>query len=73
MDLEIRQFSNYIINIINSYNLPIEVKRLVLHSITDKIELEADRVIRDQMEQLQISNNKQNEELTNKIENEETK
>ena len=67
MDLEIRQFDNFLINTINSYNLPIEVKRLVLHSIAHKLDIEADRVIREQMEQIQSLNNKQN---TNNLENE---
>ena len=49
MDLEIREFSNSIINYINGNTLPIEIKRLVLHDICGKIDVAADGVIKGQI------------------------
>lgn len=49
MDLEIREFSNSIINYINDTPLPIEVKRLVLRDICGKMDVAADGVIKGQI------------------------
>ena len=45
MDLTIREFTTQIVNVINSSALPMEVKRLVLKDIYDKVEKSANEVV----------------------------
>lgn len=49
MDLDIRLFEKNLIDAINSVGLPIEVKRLVVKDILQKIDEEANRVINNQI------------------------
>lgn len=49
MDLEIREFSQAIINFINANTLPMEVKRLCLAEITEQVNRESDACINAQL------------------------
>lgn len=49
MDLEIREFTQAIVDYINKSKLPVEVKRLSLRDICAKLETVADNVIREQI------------------------
>lgn len=48
-NLEIREFSQAIINFINSYALPVEVKRLALSDILHKLDSAADTAIQGEI------------------------
>ena len=50
-DLKIRLFKNDIINYINSVDLPMEVKRLVLVDIYNQVSTQAETVIKAQLEE----------------------
>ena len=65
MDLAIREFTAKIVNEINSANLPIEVKRLVLKDIYDKVEKTADSIV---MKAVQDRNEKSNNEAKEETE-----
>lgn len=65
MDYEIRQLSNQLIDLINSKQLPIEVKRLVLAEIYSKVSAEANKQI---IEQQKIINGGENELSENNME-----
>ena len=47
--LQIREFSQSIINFINASQLPIEVKRLALKDIMTQIETETTKVLREEI------------------------
>lgn len=49
MDLYIRETKNTIINYLNSRNLPLEVKRLLLADILTEVEAKADEEIKIQL------------------------
>ena len=48
MDTEIRNFFHELIDLVNKYNLPWEVRRLVLENVTNMVEKKADEAIRQQ-------------------------
>lgn len=50
MNKEIRQFQDDLLNVINTANLPIEVKRLVLDNILRQVMIVADETIKNEME-----------------------
>ncbi len=45
---EIRNFENDLINVINAYNFPFELKRIVLEKLAKQCEHEADKAILDE-------------------------
>lgn len=49
MDLQIREFSKAITDLVNSSELPAEVKRLALMEIAQKASRESDRVVISQI------------------------
>lgn len=49
MDLQIREFSQAIINFINASTLPMEVKRLCLAEIMEQVNRESDACINAQL------------------------
>lgn len=59
-NLQIREFSQNIINYINSVDIPMEVKRLVIKDIYTQIEIEASKVINRERE---VADNGNNEEV----------
>jgi len=65
MDLAIREFTAKIVSEINACNLPIEVKRLILKDIYDKVERTADdvvmRAVQERNEHLNKETNEQGE------------
>lgn len=48
-NLEIREFSQAIINFVNQSTLPMEVKRLALKDIMTQIETETTKVLREEI------------------------
>lgn len=54
--LEIREFSQSIINFINQNPLPIEVKRLALKDILAQTEKETDRILAEEIECRETAN-----------------
>ena len=64
MDLKIRLFRQDIINYINSVDLPIEVKRLVVSEVLEQITTESEKEIHKQYEaQKGVEENATSEEL----------
>lgn len=55
MDNTIRNFENTLINYINSVELPIEVKRIVVKDIFTQLEIASDKAIQKQRETLRKS------------------
>ncbi len=51
MDLEIIKFRNKLIQDINSEQLPLEVKRLVLNEILGKLEIAVNEFVQSQMKE----------------------
>lgn len=49
MDLEIREFTQAIVNFVNNSKLPLEVKRLSLHDICTKVDAATEGVIKSQL------------------------
>lgn len=49
MNLKIRELQNSIINFINKYDLPIEVKRLVIRDIARTIEEQAETTLLEEI------------------------
>lgn len=56
MDLEIRQFTNTIINFINKSPLPMEVKRLSLKDILAQVEDETNKLLQEQLKARETAN-----------------
>lgn len=56
MDLEIRQFTNAIINFINQSPLPMEVKRLALKDILAQVEDETNKLLQEQLKAQEKAN-----------------
>ena len=48
---QIRDFQNGLIFMINQCQLPLEVKRLALESVLDKVRIEADKIVAEEMRQ----------------------
>lgn len=48
-NLEIREFSQAIINFVNSSTIPIEVKRIALKDILAQVEEEANKVLTEEL------------------------
>lgn len=61
INLQVRNLENHIIQALNEFNLPIEVKRVVLQGILEKIVNEANAVTREELEDF----NKKIEEIKN--------
>ena len=61
INLQVRNLENHIIQALNEFNLPIEVKRVVLQGILEKIVNEANAVTREELEDF----NKRVEEIKN--------
>ena len=61
INLQVRNLENHIIQALNEFNLPIEVKRVVLQGILEKIVNEANVVTREELEDF----NKKVEEIKN--------
>lgn len=61
INLQVRNLENHIIQALNEFNLPIEVKRVVLQGILEKIVNEANAVTREELEDF----NKKIEEVKN--------
>ena len=61
INLQVRNLENHIIQALNEFNLPIEVKRVVLQGILEKIVNEANVVTREELEDF----NKRVEEIKN--------
>ena len=61
INLQVRNLENHIIQALNEFNLPIEVKRVVLQGILEKIVNEANAVTREELEDF----NKKVEEIKN--------
>ena len=53
----IKDFENNLINTINSYDLPIEVKRLVLHEVYDIVNDKANEQINYELSQTEVAEN----------------
>lgn len=58
-NLQIREFSQNIINYINSVDLPIEVKRFVIKDIYTQVEIESGRIVNEEIKEKEreVSNN----------------
>lgn len=61
INLQVRNLENHIIQALNEFNLPIEVKRVVLQGILEKIVNEANVVTREELEDF----NRKVEEIKN--------
>ena len=61
INLQVRNLENHIIQALNEFNLPIEVKRVVLQGILEKVVNEANAVTREELEDF----NKKVEEIKN--------
>ncbi len=61
INLQVRNLENHIIQALNEFNLPIEVKRVVLQGILEKIVNEANAVTREELEDF----NRKVEEIKN--------
>ena len=55
-NLQIREFSQSIINFINASQLPIEVKRLALKDILSQVEAETNKVLQSELQIRETSN-----------------
>lgn len=51
MNLELRWLEENMVELINSVNLPIEAKRLVVCEILHKLEVEAEKIIYNEMQE----------------------
>lgn len=51
MNLELRWLQENMVELINSVNLPIEAKRLVVCEILHKLEVEAEKIIYNEMQE----------------------
>lgn len=67
-NLEIREFSQAIINFVNQSPLPIEVKRLALSDILSQIEPLADNAVKAELATRTAEEDKQKEEQDHGIE-----
>ena len=56
MDCQIRDFEDEIIGVINTSNLPMEVKRLAIVEILHKVEAESNKIIR-QVRESEVKDN----------------
>ena len=54
--LQIREFSQSIINFVNASQLPIEVKRLALKDILSQVEAETNKVLQSELQIRETSN-----------------
>lgn len=54
--LQIREFSQSIINFVNTSQLPIEVKRLALKDILSQVEEETNKVLQSELQIRETSN-----------------
>ena len=54
--LQIREFSQSIINFVNASQLPIEVKRLALKDILSQVEAETNKVLQSELQSRETSN-----------------
>lgn len=52
MDLKIRQFQDHLIELINSEEMPLEIKRLVLKEVYDMVNQRTNEVIQMQKQEL---------------------
>lgn len=57
MDLKIKEFESIIINTVNNYELPMEVKRLVVENILFRLEKAVNQVIENQIKKLKEDSN----------------
>ena len=55
-NLQIREFSQSIINFVNASQLPIEVKRLALKDILSQVEAETNKVLQSELQIRETSN-----------------
>ena len=62
MDVQIRQFRNELLQLINSVELPLEVKRLVLNEIFHAVSDASDEFIRQQQNQIAQSPDNDNQD-----------
>ena len=69
INLDIRQFHNTIITYINSNNIPIEIKYLVIKDIYNQLEVEANKQIylEQQENERNEENNKEVVDVDNKL------
>lgn len=51
MNLKIRMFEQSLVNLVNSADLPMEVKRLVMENTFQKVVKEADRITNFELEE----------------------
>lgn len=65
MNLQIREFSQSIINFVNQSQLPMEVKRIALLDILRQVETEANEVIRSEIEARNKAEKTQQKKETN--------
>ena len=55
-NLEIREFSQAIINFVNQSTLPMEVKRIVLKDILSQVEAETNKVLQEELKAKETAN-----------------
>lgn len=63
MDLAIREFTTQIVNYINSSALPIEIKRLIIKDIYNQVEIKANEIVMQAIQERNEKINKSNEEI----------
>lgn len=63
-NLEIREFSQAIINFVNGSQLPIEVKRLALADILRQVDSAASEIIRSEIEDRDMNNKEEQDNGT---------
>ena len=63
-NLEIREFSQAIINFVNSSQLPMEVKRLALADILHQLDSAASEIIRSEIEERDMNNKEEQDNGT---------
>lgn len=56
LNLEIREFSQSIINFVNASQLPMEVKRLALKDILSQVEAETNKVLQSELQSRETAN-----------------
>lgn len=71
IDIEIRQFRDDLLNMINSTQLPIEIKRLVIAEISTVVSQASDNFINEQTQSVIAQLNDENNKHESPIEKEE--
>jgi len=63
MNLALRRFEENMVNLINSAQLPTEAKRLVVHEILTKLEVQAEKEVLMELQAMQEGKEKEANEL----------